>query len=248
MQLLLCYFLPGMIFSIGLIINGGVRNSRRIAAVGAVILAWPIIVLVSPESFIKSIRDNYVIEKRRDFLAEELASALNSTSSRISPKLERVITRTIDAGEDAVPYFSAELGVESVLQEFWGSNIPPLAFTSVRSARLSLQGSGEPSGQGVSFQGRAQEAIWLVGFTGEFIKSVSKVDTKLRGRILDALNKISAAPMVVVGDTLKPLSATLTGMWRYRIGDYRLVYIPDRDHRKVTLLYFGSRTEIYSKL
>jgi mRNA-degrading endonuclease RelE of RelBE toxin-antitoxin system len=60
-----------------------------------------------------------------------------------------------------------------------------------------------------------------------------------------ALADISRKPTIIKGDTIKPLSGDLKGLWRYRIGDYRLVYRPDETYQKVTLIAFDSRGSIY---
>jgi len=45
------------------------------------------------------------------------------------------------------------------------------------------------------------------------------------------------------GDTIKPITKTkaLLGMWRYRLGDFRLVYQPNKETKVVYLLKFDSR-------
>ena len=57
-----------------------------------------------------------------------------------------------------------------------------------------------------------------------FRKQIEPVDKKLQGRILLAITELTAQPNVLRGDTVKPLQGDLNGYWRYRIGDYRLVY------------------------
>jgi mRNA-degrading endonuclease RelE of RelBE toxin-antitoxin system len=79
-----------------------------------------------------------------------------------------------------------------------------------------------------------------------FLKEIVPVDARLRGRILLAVAAICEAPLTAQGDTVKPLEKDLKGLWRYRIGDYRLVYRPDRDERRVTLMWFDSRGGAYS--
>lgn len=86
---------------------------------------------------------------------------------------------------------------------------------------------------------------WRLVLTDHFTKSVRKVDKKLQGRVLEAITKISEAPMTVVGDTLKPLTADLKGLWRYRVGDFRLVYDPNEDEALVTLVAFEPRGDVY---
>jgi addiction module RelE/StbE family toxin len=82
--------------------------------------------------------------------------------------------------------------------------------------------------------------------TSGFSKDINKIDRKLQGRILEALNEITQNPVSLRGDTVKPLSGELEGCWRYRIGDYRLIYSPDKSTGDITLLAFESRGSVYS--
>jgi mRNA-degrading endonuclease RelE of RelBE toxin-antitoxin system len=86
---------------------------------------------------------------------------------------------------------------------------------------------------------------WFLGMTDEFRKAISAVDRKLQGRILQAISYIAATPVAAKGDTVKPLSGDLKKLWRYRIGDYRLVYRPDEARRQVMLVAFTSRPGAY---
>jgi len=88
---------------------------------------------------------------------------------------------------------------------------------------------------------------WLIGLTSEFTKSVKKVDKKLKGRILDAIEMLSIDPVTVRGDTIKPLENELAGTWRCRIGDFRLFYWPDNKTKQITLLKFSSRGSAYPR-
>ena len=86
---------------------------------------------------------------------------------------------------------------------------------------------------------------WMIGLTTEFIKSIKKVDKKLKGRILDALGWLSKDPVTMKGNTVKPLTDELAGLWRYRVGNYRLIYKPDDKSKRVTLLTFSPRGDAY---
>jgi len=57
--------------------------------------------------------------------------------------------------------------------------------------------------------------------------------------------KIVKAPMTPTGNTIKPLEGDKKGFWRYREGDYRIVYLPDKSNLKVVFFDFNSRGEIY---
>lgn len=86
---------------------------------------------------------------------------------------------------------------------------------------------------------------WDFSFSDRFRKDIAHADAKLRGRILNAMATISEEPMGRQGDTLKPLNREFEGLWRYRIGDYRLVYEPNEASRRVTLMWFDSRGDVY---
>jgi mRNA interferase RelE/StbE len=90
------------------------------------------------------------------------------------------------------------------------------------------------------------EPDWDLGLTHEFRKAIKNIDRKLQGRVLQALDYISSKPTVPRGDTVKPLSGEYEGPWRYRIGDYRLIYRPDTDTARVVLITVVSRGAAYA--
>jgi len=90
------------------------------------------------------------------------------------------------------------------------------------------------------------EPDWFIGMSHEFTKAIQSIDRKLQGRILEAMSYISSKPTVSRGDTVKPLTGDLKGLWRYRIGDYRLVYYPDTQNKRIVLVTFTSRGSAYA--
>ena len=86
---------------------------------------------------------------------------------------------------------------------------------------------------------------WLLGFGRSFRKAVDSIDRKLQGRTLEAIAGIALAPLTIRGDTVKPLSGDMAGLWRYLIGDFRLVYHTDEATRTITLYDFASRGSVY---
>lgn len=91
----------------------------------------------------------------------------------------------------------------------------------------------------------APRPSWLVGMSKEFLKAIQKVDRKLQGQILGAIAKIIANPMKLKGDTIKPLKGGPQKLWRYRIGNYRLVYHPDVENNQIVLIAFAARSGAY---
>jgi mRNA-degrading endonuclease RelE of RelBE toxin-antitoxin system len=90
-----------------------------------------------------------------------------------------------------------------------------------------------------------QPPPWLIGFGDSFNKDIAHVDKTLQGRILSALADLATSPLEFRGDTVKPLRGVFRDCWRYRIGDYRLVFRPNRRNGAITLLAFASRGSIY---
>ena len=65
---------------------------------------------------------------------------------------------------------------------------------------------------------------------------------------LRAVVEICSAPMSPRGDAVKRLSGHGGRLWRYRLGDRRLVYEPDPTRRVVRFLRFGPRGDVCSGL
>lgn len=87
---------------------------------------------------------------------------------------------------------------------------------------------------------------WFVSFTSEFQKNLSQQkDKKLQGRVLEAIAELAISPMVKRGDTIKALKGPLEGQWRYRIGDFRLIYYPNEEAHKISLIAIRPRGNAY---
>ena len=246
MPYLISYLIAGIIFAGSMLANGQLMRGKRLSGSLIAILAWPLIVLVAPEAFLGPPPDKWQKDETTDPLQKRLHATLSEEASQLGGALNQALASTARRGEQGVAYFPDKSNFEEILGEYWEFKVPPSVLGEVRHARQALIHDVEDAPLAMKFSGAPPD--WLVGFSTEFMKSISNTDAKLRGRILDAVAKISRAPMEVAGDTIKPLSATLSGMWRCRIGDHRLVYLPDAQSKKITLLYFGPRGDIYSKL
>jgi mRNA-degrading endonuclease RelE of RelBE toxin-antitoxin system len=94
---------------------------------------------------------------------------------------------------------------------------------------------------------RLQTLDWHLEFSSEFKTQINGIDCRMQGRILKAISEISEAPMVLKSNTVKPLTRErrFAGYWRYRIGDYRLIYYPNTSTSSIKLLLFGLRKDLY---
>jgi mRNA-degrading endonuclease RelE of RelBE toxin-antitoxin system len=87
---------------------------------------------------------------------------------------------------------------------------------------------------------------WLLALSKEFLKDVAEIDRKLQGRILNAVSDIVSNPMTPKGNTIKALTGNEAGKWRYRIGDFRVIYKPDTEAHVVEIITFVERGAAYS--
>jgi len=123
---------------------------------------------------------------------------------------------------------------DPLLGQFWVESIQDFACRRLPSPKEPSPGAARPA-----------PPPWMLGMTNQFMKSIEGIDRKLKGRLLDALTYIIETPTTARGDTVQPLSGDFKDLWRYRIGDHRLVYKPEPDNRRVLLVAFTSRADAY---
>lgn len=66
---------------------------------------------------------------------------------------------------------------------------------------------------------------WSLELTPRVLKQLKKLDQPVAQRVLDELEKlvVSEYPQ----SRCKALTGNYSGLWRYRVGSYRVVIIPD---------------------
>ena len=87
---------------------------------------------------------------------------------------------------------------------------------------------------------------WKIEFDPAALKELSKLDKPVEKRILKFLRERVAKldDPRQVGASLK---GTLTGLWKYRVGDYRLICSLENDRLVVLVLRVGHRREVYKR-
>jgi mRNA interferase RelE/StbE len=88
------------------------------------------------------------------------------------------------------------------------------------------------------------EGHYSLLLTKNFRKSLGGISTEYQKRILSAISEISANPFFAHGNTVKPLTHQ-EGLWRRRVGDYRIVYSPIKSENTVMLLKVAHRKSVY---
>lgn len=147
---------------------------------------------------------------------------------QLSPDEEASIRTSLEAIEKGHVEFTHPDAAIGILKELWNSGeIRPLVLRET-AARYS-----------------STPFDWLIGISPDFYKATQHIDRKLQGRVFEAISSISRDPTTANGDTVRPLTSNLKGFWRYRIGDFRLIYHPDSDKGQITLIAFSSRGSVY---
>jgi len=76
--------------------------------------------------------------------------------------------------------------------------------------------------------------------TKRFLRELRKQPNEVKERTLRAIDEIIANPSYGV-----KLRGELQGYWRWRIGEYRIIYIIDDSRHLVVFLDVGPRKSIY---
>lgn len=82
-------------------------------------------------------------------------------------------------------------------------------------------------------------------YTKDFEKHLRKLDQSIQRRVLAALIALADLPDPSV--LLKPLRHSKAGLWRLRVGDFRVIVSVLRDELVVVALDIGHRSVIYDE-
>ena len=88
--------------------------------------------------------------------------------------------------------------------------------------------------------------IWQLIFESGVKKEFSKLPKDIQSRILDYFED----KILVIQDPLiyaSPLSGNMSKLWRFRVGDYRIICKVDKGRLIIVAVAIGHRKEIYKK-
>lgn len=86
---------------------------------------------------------------------------------------------------------------------------------------------------------------WKLLTSKNFDKQIKTLDRETKKRILAFLKKrviIAENPRILA----KPLSGSLRGYWRFRVGDYRIIADIQEEVLTIVALDLGHRKEVYN--
>lgn len=86
---------------------------------------------------------------------------------------------------------------------------------------------------------------WRIDFTKAADKALRKLDRQTAGRVLDELEEI--AKLDDPRSRGKALTGNLAGLWRYRVGDYRVVCDIEDGVLVILVVDVAHRREVYRR-
>jgi mRNA interferase RelE/StbE len=86
---------------------------------------------------------------------------------------------------------------------------------------------------------------WKVEVKPAAERQYLKLGGKTRGRIIAALREIERAENPLLHRNVRPLTGQLKGDFRIRIGDYRILFTPDREEKVIYVYAILPRGEAY---
>lgn len=85
---------------------------------------------------------------------------------------------------------------------------------------------------------------WTIDYTQTALNQLRKLDKQSARRILDFLDK-RVAQRDDPRSTGKALTGPLGGLWRYRVGDFRVICEIQDGELRVLVVELGNRREVY---
>ena len=238
MTYLFIYLILGIIMLVISLRRDIPGKGRRITGSIFLIIFWPLVVIILGKDILFYKPSSKIIDPYSELKNELIPYISNKTLNNYE---REIINKTINSLQDKLTKFGYFQFFEDSLLKFWDIDLHPKLYFEFEGAKQIFK---EPiADDGIRYSIAPPE--WHIGFTDEFLKSIKGIDRKLQGRILESLKEISETPLQVKGDTMKPLDNNLKGLWRYRIGDYRLLYKPDKKTKLILLICFSHRKNVY---
>ena len=89
--------------------------------------------------------------------------------------------------------------------------------------------------------------MYRIDTTPEFDKDIKALDKPTASRIINKIEWLSINPNVLK-HPLKHMPTNLKGLQKYRVGDYRILFWVDHNHKTITLYGVEHRRSVYKKI
>ena len=88
--------------------------------------------------------------------------------------------------------------------------------------------------------------VWKIEYDSRVVKDLKKLDRKVQQQILAYFDE-RIAPSSDPRSFGKALTSSFSGLWRYRIGDYRAICKIEDERLTVLVVRVGHRSKVYKK-
>ncbi len=146
-------------------------------------------------------------------------------------RMESIVFRALTAPGSGFPDEAAAIAASQPEED--------IVETHAIEAVSEVLGGGNPKPSGSGGGGE-----WRFAALSKFRKDVWR-QPNLFERVANAIVEICKDPMTSRGNTVKRLKGGMSGYWRYRLGDFRLVYRPDNDRLTVFCYRLAPRGGVY---
>jgi len=85
---------------------------------------------------------------------------------------------------------------------------------------------------------------WTIRFETEALRQIKKLDRQWQKRVLDYLMH-EVAPLANPRSKGHELTGDLAGIWRYRVGDYRVLCDIEETELIILVIEVGHRSSVY---
>jgi mRNA interferase RelE/StbE len=85
---------------------------------------------------------------------------------------------------------------------------------------------------------------YKVKWNEKVVDDLKNIDKKQAGKIIDKINNYLIKEPVSLG---KPLKGMFKGMYRFRIGDFRVIYTINKEEKEINIMVIGHRKKIYKR-
>jgi len=85
---------------------------------------------------------------------------------------------------------------------------------------------------------------YKVKWNDKVVDDLKKIDKNQAGKIID---KIKSYLIKEPGSLGKPLKGMFKGMYRFRIGDFRVIYTINEKEKEINIMVIGDRKKVYKQ-
>jgi len=85
--------------------------------------------------------------------------------------------------------------------------------------------------------------VYSIRFTGKSERQFLRLDARTRARLEERIDQLAQWPNTTLD--VRPLRGNLAGVYRLRVGQYRVILVVDEERKRISVREIGPRGSIY---